>query len=178
MIIKKYEQFLKESDKYDFGCVMLEVPVSNWKELTSSINEEDIYEVEGENYGIQKNPHVTILYGLHEGVALDEIKSVFEGINEGINIKIEGIGVFENEKFDVVKFNVVPNGVLQDLHDKLSEFPNSNEYPEYMPHITIAYVKKGCGKKYEDPTYAHSIENVNEVCYSMPNGSKEYFTIQ
>ena len=177
MIIKKYEQFLKESDKYDFGCVMLEVPVSNWEEITSSINEEDIYEVEGENYGIQNNPHVTILYGLHEEVTLDQVKSVFEGLNEGIDIKIEGIGIFENKNFDVVKFNVVPNEVLKDLNNKLSEFPNTNEYPEYIPHITIAYVKKGCGKKYEDLTYNHSVENVDEVCYSMPNGSKEYFTI-
>ena len=47
-----------------------------------------------------------------------------------------------SKKFDVVKFNVVPIGTLQSLHDKLSEFPNSNEYPEYEPHITIAYFGK------------------------------------
>jgi 2'-5' RNA ligase len=177
MKIKKYTQFLNESVQYKLGCVMMEVPISNWEEITSTINQEDIYEVEGENYGIQSNPHVTILYGLHEGVTLDEVKSVFEGLNESIDIKIEGIGVFENENFDVVKFNVVPSGTLQNLNNKLSEFPNSNEYPEYKPHITLCYVKKGCGKKYEDLTYRHSVENVDEVCYSMPNGSKEYFTI-
>jgi hypothetical protein len=176
MIIKKYEQFLSESVQYKFGCVMLEVPISNWDEIIS-ISKEDIYEVEGENYGLQTNPHVTILYGLHEEVSLDHVKSVFEGLNESIDIKIEGIGVFENKDFDVVKFNVIPSRTLQDLHDRLSEFPNSNEYPEYTPHITIAYVKKGCSKKYEDPTYTHSVDNIDEVCYSIPNGSKEYFSI-
>lgn len=177
MKIKKYTQFLNESVQYKLGCVMMEVPISNWEEITSTIKQEDIYEVEGENYGIQSNPHVTILYGLHKEVSLDQIKSVFEGLNERIDIKIEGIGVFENENFDVVKFNVVPIGTLQSLHDKLSELPNSNEYPEYEPHITIAYLKKGCGKKYEDLTYRHSVDNVNEVCYSIPNGGKEYFDI-
>jgi len=178
MIIKKYEQFLSESVQYKFGCVMLEVPISNWDEIIYSISKEDIYEVEGENYGLQTNPHVTILYGLHEEVSLEQVKSVFEDIDESLDIKIEGIGVFENEKFDVVKFNVVPSGTLQDLHNKLSEFPNSNEYPEYEPHITIAYIKKGHGKKYEDLAYKHSIENIDEVCYSLTDGSKEYFSIR
>jgi 2'-5' RNA ligase len=176
MKIKKYTQFLNESSGFSLGCVMLEVPVSNWEEITSSIAEEDLYTDEGKP-GIQDNPHVTVLYGLHEEVSLDQVKSVFENINERIDIKIEGIGVFENENFDVVKFNVVPSETLLDLNSKLSEFPNSNEYPEYKPHITIAYVKKGFGKKYEDLTYRHSVDNVDEVCYSMSDGSKEYFTI-
>jgi hypothetical protein len=38
-------------------------------------------------------------------------------------------------------------------------------------------VKKGSGKKYEDPKYRYNVENINEVCYSMSNGSKEYFSI-
>lgn len=176
MKIKKYNQFLKESSGFEHGCVMIEVPVSNWNEITSSINEEDVYTDEGKP-GIQDNPHVTVLYGLHEEVSLDQVKSVFKDLDERIDIRIEGIGVFENERFDVLKFNVVPNGSLQTLHDRLSEFPNSNEYPEYEPHITIAYVKKGSGKKYEDLTYRHSVENLNEICYSKSGNYKEYFNI-
>jgi len=177
MKIKKYTQFLNESIQYKFGCVMLEVPVSNWEEIISSINQEDIYEKEGENYGVQKNPHVTILYGLHDEVSLDQVKSVFEDFDGGVDIKIEGIGTFENKDFDVIKFNVLKNESLQKLNYRLSEFPNSNEYPEYIPHITIAYVKKGCGKKYDDPNYRYEVKNLTDVCYSMSNGSKEYFTI-
>lgn len=177
MKIKRYTQFLNESGSYRFGCVMLEVPVSNWKEITSAIDPEDVYEVEGENYGIQDNPHVTILYGLHDGVSLDQVKSVFEGFSGSLDIRIDGIGIFENKEFDVVKFDVVPTESLQRLHDALSELPNSNEYPEYKPHITIAYVKKGLGKKYEDTSYRHEVDEADRVCYSMPSGSKEYFSV-
>lgn len=178
MRIKRYDQFLTESGQYKFGCVMVEVPVSNWEEICSSIDPEDIYEVEGDqSYGIQENPHVTILYGLHEGVTTDQVKKAFEGFDGSIEIEIDGIGIFENKDFDVVKFDVVPTESLQSLHDALSELPNSNEYPEYKPHITIAYVRKGCGKKYENPSYRHEVDNVDSVCYSLPNGSKEYFSV-
>jgi hypothetical protein len=43
MRIKNYIDFINESKHHEFGCVMLEVPVSNWNEITSSIDTSDIY---------------------------------------------------------------------------------------------------------------------------------------
>ena len=74
MKIKKYIQFVKESTGYDYGCVMVEVPVTNWNEIISTINKDDLYEVEGENYGISKNPHLTLLYGTAEDVSTEDVK--------------------------------------------------------------------------------------------------------
>ena len=67
MIIKKYIDFIKESiNGYSYGCVMVEVPVKNWEELVQVIDIDDIYEEKGDStYGIQKNTHLTLLYGLH-----------------------------------------------------------------------------------------------------------------
>jgi len=152
MIIKNYIQFINESiNGHKYGCVMIEVPVSNWDEITSSIDPEDIFEQEGNGdpKGIQKNPHITLLYGLHDDVTLEQVKSVFENFDGDINIEVNGVGIFENDKFDVVKFNVNPQGSLQYLFEELSKLPNSNQFPKYEPHITIAYVKKGLGKKYK-----------------------------
>lgn len=179
MIIKKYIQFVKEAiNGYKYGCVMIEVPVSNWNEITSWIDPNDVYESKGDStYGIQKNPHVTILYGLHDNVTEEMVKSVFDNYHEDIHIEVDGVGIFENPDFDVVKFNVNPDGALQHLFDELSKFPNSNEYPDYKPHITIAYVKKGMGKKYVKPDYKYTVKNVDKVCYSMANGKKVYFTV-
>jgi len=103
------------------------------------------------------------------------IKSVFEEFTGSINIEVNGIGIFENKDYDVVKFNVNPDGALQELHDKLSEFPNSNEYPDYKPHITISYVNKGMGKKYVKPDYKYTVENVDKITYSMTSGEKVNF---
>lgn len=175
MIIKSYIQFIKESSGYQYGCVMVEVPVSNWDEITSYIKPEDVYTGGDDTHGIQENPHVTILYGLHDGVTEEQVKSVFEDFTGDINIKVNGIGIFENKDYDVVKFNVDPDGALQELHDKLSEFPNSNDFPDYKPHITISYVNKGTGKKYVKPDYRYEVKNVDKITYSMANGTETEF---
>lgn len=176
MKIKKYIQFIKESSSYEYGCVMVEVPVSNWDEITSSIDKEDIYTESGDDtYGIQKNPHLTLLYGLHDDVTEEQVKSIFEKFDDDINIEVNGIDIFENEKFDVVKFNINQQGSLQYLFDELSKFPNSNQFPDYKPHITIGYVNKGMGKKYVKPDYKYEVKNVNHITYSMANGEKIHF---
>lgn len=178
MIIKKYMEFIKESiNGYKYGCVMVEVPVSNWDEITSMIDPSDIYDGGDSTHGKSKNPHVTIFYGLHDDVTEEMVKSVFDNFGEEIHIDINGIGVFENKDFDVVKLDVNPDGSLQHLFDELSKFPNSNEYPEYKPHITISYVKSGTGKKYANPNYKHTVNNVHKMTYSMANGEKKFFSI-
>lgn len=175
MKIKNYIQFIKESSGYEYGCVMVEVPVSNWGEITSFIDPEDVYTGGDDSHGIQELPHVTILYGLHKEVTPEMVKSVFEEFTESINIEVNGVDIFENKDYDVVKFNVNPDGALQELHDKLSEFPNSNEYSDYKPHITIAYVNKGMGKKYVKPEYKYTVKNVDKITYSLTNGEKINF---
>ena len=175
MKIKNYIQFIKESSGYEYGCVMIEVPVSNWNEITSYIDPEDIYTGGDDTHGIQEFPHLTLLYGLHKEVTPEMVKSVFEGFKKEINIEVNGIDIFENKDYDVVKFNVNPDGALQELHDKLSELPNSDQFPNYTPHITIAYVNKGTGKKYVKPDYKYEVKNVDKITYSMVDGNEINF---
>lgn len=175
MIIKKFSKFLLfESIKYDYGCVMLKFDIDKkqWKELTSIIEKKDIYK-----YGIENKPHLTILYGLKSGVSLEDIKSIFYDIDNPINLEIKGIDIFENEEFDVVKLNVKKNSILNKLFNRASELPNDNIYKEYNPHITIAYVKKGTGKKYKDKSYKLEINNIDRAIYSESNGKKSEFNI-
>ena len=46
------------------------------------------------------------------------VKSIFDNFNSDINIEVDGIDIFENEKYDVVKFNVRSDGSLLELHNK------------------------------------------------------------
>lgn len=76
--IIKYKTF--ESFEYENGCIMLELPISNWNEILSTIDEEDIYDVKGGKipFGLQKRPHLTLLYPIKKSITFDQVKPVLD----------------------------------------------------------------------------------------------------
>lgn len=159
---------------YESGCVMAMINVTNWDELTSHFDKDDVYKPEVSRYGIETDPHITILYGFHSNKIDDsEIESIIRSVDgDDIKIDITGIEIFEdNPEFDVVKMTV-KSDYLNKLHDELSKLPNSDKYPTYQPHITMAYIKKGRGKKYELSNYKHHIDGIHNIVYSKPDGEK------
>jgi hypothetical protein len=179
-MIKKYQEFIKEekSANHDFGCVMLDLDVPNWNEITSIIDPNDLYEVSDDStYGLQTDPHVTVLYGLHGDI--DDSK-VAEIINkwkyQDLDLEITGLDNFKNDNFEVVKFSVNPTQNLQDFNRDLSQLPNSNELPEYKPHITVGYVKPGTSDKYLNPNHKLDFK-IKHIKYSKPNGQDLLFNL-
>ena len=173
-MIKNYKEFIKESQaRYEYGCVMVDYNFENWSELLNSIEQDDIYKVEGKNYGLQPRPHLTLLYGVHKEVEDEDIQKCFEGMTEDdFKVQIEGVSLFENPEFDVVKLGVTKTDKLQEVYDRLSQLPNSNQFPEYKPHITIGYVKRGLGQKYLNPDYKYQIKNISKIVYVRPDKSE------
>lgn len=173
-IIKSYEKFMESTkgSDYDYGCAMINFNVPNWDEVLSAIDPKDIYT--GKTYGLQNNPHITLLYGLHPEVTFDQVQSCFNDIKgDDITIEVDGVSIFENPEFDVVKLGVKEHPILSDLFQNLSKLPNSNSFKEYVPHITVGYVNKGTGKKYINPNYKHTIKGVRDVKYVKPSGDEE-----
>jgi hypothetical protein len=173
-MMKKYLEFIKEAkSRYEYGCVMVDFNFENWSELLESIDSDDIYKVEGKNYGLQPRPHLTLLYGTHDTVTDEEILNCFEGFTEDdFKVQLDGVSIFENSDFDVVKLGVVLTPKLKEINKRLSELPNSNIFPEYNPHITLAYVKKGLGKKYVNPDYKYEIKNISKIVYTRPDNTE------
>jgi tRNA nucleotidyltransferase/poly(A) polymerase/2'-5' RNA ligase len=141
---------INENDniKIEYGSLMLNLNIPNWIRITSIINKNDIYNEEG--FGIENEPHLTILYGFHNNVTANDVFDLYKSVTKLKPIKIitTGISSFENNEFDVVKLDVEVTNFLKLLNKNMREFPNTNEFNEYNPHVTISYVKKGCGKKY------------------------------
>ena len=131
------------------GCLMLYFDIPNWNNIKDIISSEDLYNEEG--YGVENEPHVTLLYGFHddESEVSDIKKSIKKHSNSPIPVQAKGISLFENENspYDVVKFDI-DGGVLHKINKELKNYPHTNNFPDYHPHMTIAYVKKGEGKKY------------------------------
>lgn len=139
-----------ESVKTQYGCVMLYFEgTDELTELQDKISDDDVYSklVDGkEDYGrTPKNEyHVTLLYGLHEEVSDETITEILHS-EPTPDITVGEITLFEND-FDVVKFDIESEG-LNSLNKKMVKEPHTNDYPDYHPHTTIIYAKKGKGDK-------------------------------
>jgi hypothetical protein len=157
---------VKPEDKIEYGCLMLFLDVPIWSKITSVINREDIYDAPG--YGIETEPHTTILYGFHDEVTSEDCFNLFK---ENMPVKpfkigIKGISFFTgNPKFDVVKFDV-ESPELTELNEVMKALPHTSAFPDYHPHITIAYVKPGEGQKYVKPFKKNRMLNGNELVYT------------
>lgn len=162
--------------QHSYGCLMLKIDVPNWDEILNSISKEDIYQQE-QGYGFQKNPHVTIFYGLHDD-QIDQqklIKDVKQAIKNPINVTLKQINLFSNQQnpYDVVKFQV-ESKELNKLNKLFSQYKNSNKFPKYSAHMTIAYVKSGKGKKYQKKIKPIELTG-KQIQYSMADGERKIF---
>lgn len=171
MRIKKFNE-MKSGDMYDYGCVMVYLDIPNWNNIVSKINPEELYLPEDPTHGIESNPHTTILYGLHPEVTDEDVTKAVKSQNlSNIILDIDGIDTFQNKDYDVVKMNV-KSDALNSLNKEISKLPHTTDYPDYRPHLTIAYVKPGHGKKYHQPDYKHSFNKIKKIVYSKTNGDK------
>lgn len=177
--IKLFEQFLaeKENDAYSKGCVMLYFDFPEIQDIHAKIDKRDIYEEEGDRtFGLEDESHVTLLYGLAGDVTIGNVEEILDKHTFG-TCTLKNASLFENE-YDVLKFDVEGDS-LHEANKALCELPFKNDYPDYHPHSTIAYLKKGAGKKYCEmmkgdeyrlvPTYA---------VYSQPDGTKSKIKIK
>ena len=131
--------FERKNETLEYACLMLGTDILNWKEKISIVKKEDIYIKDGD-YGYEKEPHTTIIYGLHQDeINLDEIYNEIKKLKP-VNVSIDTISFFECDEYDVVKFDVQSKD-LDKLNKILGEFPHTSEFHSYEPHMTIAYVK-------------------------------------
>ena len=180
-LIKTPHILIKEENKdhkHEFGCLMFKVPFKNWSKLLNTIDKDDLYTEEGDDgYGLETESHVTVLYGLHEEVdeknLIDWIKDFSKDME--YHISISKMGVFKNSKFEVLKLDVDSES-LKYFNKKLCEnFPYTSKFPEYNPHITIAYLKKGTSQKYLKKISTPIELNLETLIYSKVDGKKTTF---
>jgi hypothetical protein len=132
----------------DLGCIMLDTE----KVVVSDvIKADDIYvdpETESprflEGLTSEVEPHITLLYGLmRPGPAW---KWHVDEILKGLTIespRIKEVGFFYNaddRNVAIVAFVEVSDSLLE-ANTRLKLLPHVDTYPEYRPHLTLAYVK-------------------------------------
>ena len=95
--------------------------------------------------GIETDTHLTIRYGI-EDVNFTHLYNELLPTHK-FPVHVFDIGMFETKDGDCIHWECVKTGPLLQLREtveKIAECVAPN-FPDYKPHITIAYVKKGLG---------------------------------
>ena len=169
-----------KNHKNDYGCVMvyLNVDQDKWDAMQDMIDEDDLYEPEDDpSYGKETEPHVTVLFGLHNDIPDSDIEDEINKIKRP-EIKFGGISSFSNPKFDVLKFDIDSKDMHQ-LNKKFREFPYTSNYPDNHPHCTIAYLKPNMAEKYIKKL-KNSVDmdmETSHVVYSKSDGTKKSYKL-
>lgn len=148
---QKYSDMYKEMgiDLSSLGCVMLnleDIDVDIPKDILYNSDNEKRFWIDG--IVCDKNAHITALYGLIESAQKNKkyIKKVIGKSPIG-KVLIESIDTFDSpyddEDYICVVGKVEKSDWLMNIHKKLQLFPHINTYPDYKPHVTIAYIKGG-----------------------------------
>lgn len=159
---KRYLQAEKVQPKGDdLGWSYIEIPKNIIKlhsAFTKTIDKKDLYiekaEKKGDwSKGIEDEPHITAKYGFDFDDPSKVIK-VLEGVDGGF-VKIDSIDIFKQDDYDVLVIRC-KSKKLNNVHKKLTDDLNiEDKFPEFTPHITIAYFKKGKANEYKSLAEKH-----------------------
>lgn len=171
-------QLCENVGPHEYACLMFDVPNSiknKIKELQKQIDSEDVDPTEG----LEEQVHITLLYGIED---TPEIRKKSERILTDSDPLVGHTGdieIFEpeNEDYDVVVVRV-RGTAIHDLRKRVEkEIPNTQTFPEYRPHLTVGYVRKGTGKKYKDIEVSPVSFLIRGVIFSGIDGSTTTMTI-
>ena len=178
--IKKFTDILNENKTYknDFGCLMVNIEFPGLTELHNNIKEDDIYNDPNDpTYGLEDDPHVTILFGFHEEVNPDDTITAIEKENVcGVptTLLLSGPTMFSNEQYDVLKYDVLDHWP-HTMNNIVKKFPHTNKFKDYHPHVTVAYLKPGKGKNYISDKKIPVV--CTEVIFSPIEGDKSKYPL-
>lgn len=124
--------------------------------------------------GREDHPHITIKYGIHDEGS-EKIKELLKD-EPPVKVKLGDISLFhpEGKPYDVVKIDV-DSPDLHRLNKKISDnMEVTDTFPDYKPHVTIAYVTKGSGEEFNGSKDFFGKEfTLDTVEFSSKNGDSE-----
>ena len=164
--------------KYEYGCVMLYFNFPEMEQMHRMINKDDVYTSDEDgSFGLESEPHTTLLFGLHPEVTDQDITNVLSKHYFSM-CSINNASLFETPEYDVLKFDVSGDG-LHECNSALTQYPHTTNFPDYHPHLTIGYLKSGTGKKHTE-LFSNMGYNLTPqyAVYSKPDGSKSKFKIK
>jgi hypothetical protein len=134
----------------DLGCVMLDVsPIK----VSDVVPEDDLFQFDPDapdylkGYVSEQTAHVTLLYGFMESAQTYQpyIDELLHGLPLN-SVKIDEVSFFPGKTPDDVSYYVLIAKVevtdeLKEANARMKMLPHIDTFPDYKPHITLAYIK-------------------------------------
>lgn len=140
----------KEEGVYKHATTQVDLPDDLRDEIiawgNSKIPDADLVEDEKNSMGREDEIHVTVLFGVKDSTP-ESVAKVAKAVAP-FDVRLGLVTLFKDKKeYDVVKLDVeAPE--LHRLHYEIKEaVPCEDSFPTYVPHVTVAYVKKGAADK-------------------------------
>lgn len=156
----------KQSGAHDYATTQFDLTgdaLAQVALLQSRISKDDL-----KPEGMEDRPHVTVRYGL-----LDDSPAAVQAMCAGrgvVRALVGEVDYFPNDGHDVLILRVESDDLVT-LNAELGELPNVQTYPDYQPHVTLAYLKPGCGEKYARELAAEPVEvEFDQLVFSDRSG--------
>lgn len=178
--MKSFTTFLTE--EHQFSNVQAQLYGKVADEIVAfgkSLSDEEIYVNEDQNIpGRESESHVTLLYGIH-GTDARPTYELLTGKGR-IEVTLGKLSMFDTAPtHDVLKVSVVDADGLRKLHNRIKEnIPCTLTHPDYVPHVTVAYMKKGTAAKYVgDERFLGRVVIIDRLFFSSRGGKKVYISL-
>jgi 2'-5' RNA ligase len=112
-------------------------------------------------------PHVTVLFGFHAEVTSQDLNAITKGIGS-VDVLVGPIITFPPGPDGVPLVISVESEKLRKLNADLKTLPHTETWPDYKPHICIAYLKPEAAEKYQavDNPLQGQIFTLSNLVYS------------
>jgi 2'-5' RNA ligase len=138
-------------------------PIEPFIELATSVPDDELHE-----FGRENEPHVTVLYGIKSEKSLDDVALICSDYHK-IKLTLGKTSKFECPEYDVLKIDVHSPSMIELNKIITKNIPYTSDFPDYHPHCTVAYLKKGFADKYcNNDTFNGKEYTCNTVIFSPP----------
>ena len=170
--------FGRKKVAYSYSCLMANLPkplANKVREYASSIPDKVIFNSRDGEMGREDNPHITVKYGIHT-TELKDIVSLLDD-QPPIRVGLGKITSFLTDEAIVLKIGVYGEELMA-LNEKICKSLDCTDtYPEYRPHITIAYLQKSeRSPRYFERFFSDKFDGIEVVLdsftFTTPGGGK------
>ena len=169
----QYVAAVKEAQLRDFSSTQLDLPAelaTMVRSIGRDIKSEDLVQLE-------HVPHITLKYGLHTNDP-QPVRAILAA-EAPISVKFGRTEVLSGGDDDALVIKIFSPD-LRRINARFKRLlPHTETYPQYQPHATVAYVRKGRGKKYVGRGDLEGrTQTFNEVRFSSRSGRRTMISLQ